>query len=351
MRKGGKEKENFGLAFYEMSSTMQFSILIFTLLLSLILVPLTIPYARRLAILDIANHRSSHVGIALRGGGIIFVLVFYVGGLLFLCLTPDVCSLSLIAILFGSLVMATCGWLDDFKDLPVAIRLGVQIVVVVIGCFFLPRVWMFLPVPLEKGIIAFSWLWVVNLFNFMDGTDGYATQEAFFICLGLFLLGLSIGTIALILGFSVLGFLRVNYPKAKILMGDVGSIFLGYILGGLLLYSVTIKELSIMQAIMLTSLFLFDATYTLIKRGLKREKVWKAHREHWYQRLNIAGASHRAIFYIGVMYNLIVVCLLVLNRHYNMPAIIFAVIPCFILVCIALCIKRKESSAGIKKDQ
>lgn len=329
---------------------MQFLILIFTLLLSLILAPLTIPYARRLAIIDVANYRSSHIGVVSRGGGIVFVLVFYVGILLFLCLTPDTnCSFSLIAILSGSLIMATCGWLDDFRDLSVVIRFGIQIVVVVISCSFLPRVWMFLPVSLEKAIIAFFWLWVINFFNFMDGTDGYATQEAFFVCIGLFLLGLSIGNIALILAFSVFGFLRVNYPKAKIFMGDVGSIFLGYILGGLLLYSVTIKELSIMQAIMLTSLFFFDATYTLIKRGLKRKKIWKAHREHWYQRLNIAGASHSAIFNLGVMYNLIVVCLLVLNKRYNMPAIISVVIPCFILVCIALYIKRKEFSAGIER--
>ena len=292
--------------------------------------------------MDLANHRSSHIGVTPRGGGILFVLVFYVGVILSFWLLAIPYKLPIIVILSLSLVMAACGWLDDFKDLSVCIRFGVQILVVGVSAFFLPRAWMFMPIILEKAIIAFCWLWFINLFNFMDGTDGYAIQEAFFICLGLFILGISIGNIALILGFSVLGFLRVNYPKAKIFMGDVGSIFLGYILGGLIIYSVTLKELSIFQSLMLTSLFLFDATYTLIKRGLQGKKVWKAHREHWYQRLNISGTTHKTIFYIGAIYNLLLLSLLVLNRNAYLEMKYLVIIAVVLLILIALYIKNKE---------
>lgn len=320
---------------------MLIPILIFTLLLSLILSPLTIPYARMLSIMDKANHRSSHVGVTPRGGGIAFVLVYYVVIICYYFFYSEMFDNFLVVILFGSLIMATCGWLDDFKGLSVGMRFAIQIVTVLISTLYLPRAWIILPIIIEKAIITLAWIWFINLFNFMDGTDGYAVQESFFICLGLFLLGLSTGNIALILSFSVLGFLKVNYPKAKIFMGDVGSVFLGYILGGLIVNSIANNELSITQAIVLTSLFLFDATYTLIKRGLQRKKVWKSHREHWYQRSNIIGASHGTIFYIGVVYNLIVICLLILCRYYKVPEMVL-VVPCLILISIALYIKKKE---------
>lgn len=315
---------------------------IIILILSIFIAPVTISYARGLSIVDIANHRSSHIGITPRGGGIIFVVVFYIGMIFYYFLDLETFSTPLVIILTSSMIMAVSGWLDDFKDLSVGIRFSIQIIVVVISSLLLPRAWTFLPVIIEKTIIAFAWLWFINLFNFMDGTDGYAVQEAFFICLGLFILGASLGNITLILGGSVLGFLRVNFPKAKIFMGDVGSIFLGYMLGGLILYSITVKELNFLQAIILTSLFLFDATYTLIKRGVQRKKVWQAHREHWYQRLNISGANHKTIFYVGVIYNLIVICLLILNKLNYMPNIVTVIISCLILIFIAIYIKKRE---------
>ena len=230
------------------------------LITSILVVPLTIPYAMKLSIMDVENHRSSHVGTTPRGGGIVFVLVFYIGMVFYYFLDSGEFSFPIIVILASSVIMAGIGLLDDFKDLSAALRFIVQIVVVIISVLFLPRGWMFMPILIEKVILAFCWLWFINLFNFMDGTDGYATQEAFFICFGLFILGAFVGVISLILGLSVLGFLRVNYPKARIFMGDVGSIFLGYILGGMILYSITLKELSIIQAVMLASLSFFRVT-------------------------------------------------------------------------------------------
>ena len=250
--------------------------------------------------------------------------------------------LPVLTVLICGLVMAIVGWLDDFKDLSVKIRFGIQFIVVLISCLFLPRIWPIIPVFIEKTILVLAWMWFINLFNFMDGTDGYAVQEAFFVCLGLFILSASVGNTTLMLAFSVLGFLRVNYSKAKIFMGDVGSIFLGYILGGFLILSITEHSISIVQAIILTSLFSVDATYTLLKRGLQGKKVWKAHREHWYQRLNIAGGNHKVIFWIGVGYNLIILFILYLNKKGFLPAFVEVGICVIILLGISLYIIRKE---------
>ena len=317
-------------------------LLLISLLTVALLAPLTILYANRFSIVDVANHRSSHTGITPRGGGIVFIIVFYIGFFVYIFITglPDIPILN---ILICALVMGIVGWLDDFKDLSVRIRFGIQFVVVLISCIFLPRIWPVIPVVLEKTVIVLAWMWFINLFNFMDGTDGYASQEAFFICIGLFILSSAIGDIALILGVSVLGFLRINYPKAKIFMGDVGSIFLGYILGGFLIYFITINSINFTQAIILTSLFSFDATLTLIKRGLQKKKVWKAHREHWYQRLNISGANHKQIFWMGVVYNLLILGIIELYR-FDCISIYTECMICIILFLIfTIYIKKRES--------
>lgn len=310
-------------------------------ILSFLLSPFTIWYSKKLSMMDIANHRSSHEGITPRGGGIIFIIIFY-SEILVYSLFEAGFDLALLIILLCALFMGFIGWLDDFKNLSVKTRLGIQFLVVLLSCMFLPQIWPAIPVIVEKTVIILAWMWFINLFNFMDGTDGYAAQEAVFICIGLFILNSSIGIIALILAFSVLGFLRVNYPKAKIFMGSVGSIFLGYILGGLLIYSIAIHSVTIVQAVILTSLFSVDATYTLLKRGLQRKKVWKAHREHWYQRLNITGINHKVIFYIGIAYNLIVVLLLIFNKINYINDFILLVVPLFLLLSIAFYVTKEE---------
>ena len=149
----------------------------------------------------------------------------------------------------------------------------------------------------------------------MDGADAFATQEAIFISLALLLL---IGFNALPLIFliaALLGFLRVNYPKAKIFMGDIGSLFLGYFIGGLLLYYLSQNDITIIDGFIITSLFGFDASYTLLKRLVQKKKLSQAHHEHWYQRLLIAGFSHKALFYIAVCYNVLML-LVLMGNHY-----------------------------------
>ena len=225
-------------------------------ILSFLLSPFSIWYSEKLSMMDVANHRSSHEGVTPRGGGVVFIIVFYLGTLIYFLL-EGASDLPLFVILLCASAMAIVGWLDDFKELSVKVRFGVQFLVVLISCMFLPVIWPVIPVIVEKAVIVLAWMWFINLFNFMDGTDGYATQESVFICIGLSIFSFSLGYVALILGFSVLGFLRVNYPKAKIFMGDAGSVFLGYVLGGFLILSIAQQNMTIVQAGVLTSLFFY----------------------------------------------------------------------------------------------
>ena len=323
-------------------------ILVLVFILSYFLSPFTIWYSNKLSMVDIPNDRSSHEVLTPSGGGIVFIIISYLGMLGYFLLN-DIPDFKLLVILLGALAIGFVGWLDDFKKLSAKIRFGIQIFIVLISSIFLPVIWTAVPIVAEKAVIILAWVWFINLFNFIDGTDAYAAQEAVFICIGLSVLNFSIGYIALILGLAVLGFLRVNYPKAKIFMGDTGSIFLGYILGGFMILSIAEHKMTIIQAAVLSSLFAVDASYTLIKRGLQGKKVWKAHREHWYQRLNITGARHKVIFYIGITYNLIIMLLLVSNKLELINNFMLLVLALILLLYIALYIKKKEMKISGKK--
>ena len=292
-----------------------FIIALLLFIISFLCAPLTLRYAKKMALIDAANERSCHTGIVPRGGGILFIIFFYIGVLLaawlgYLTMPPFVWIL-----LVGAIFMASVGWLDDFKSLSVTLRFFIQLITVIIAVLFLPNIWDFLPIFVEKCILILAWMWFINLYNFMDGADAFATQEAIFISLALLLL---IGFNALPLIFliaALLGFLRVNYPKAKIFMGDIGSLFLGYFIGGLLLYYLSQNDITIIDGFIITSLFGFDASYTLLKRLVQKKKLSQAHREHWYQRFLIAGFSHKALFYIAVCYNVLML-LVLMGNHY-----------------------------------
>ncbi|MCF6768095.1 hypothetical protein L3V86_06955 [Thiotrichales bacterium 19S11-10] len=277
-------------------------ILIFTFLCA----PLTIYYAQKISMIDIANERSSHSGQTYRGGGILFIVFFYIGTLIAWPIGYIQLTSFLITLLVCSLFIAVVGWFDDFKNLSARMRFLIQIVLATVSVCFLDQLWPNIPILIEKFFLILAWVWFINLYNFMDGADGFAAQETIFICSILFLLLGVNAYILAILACTVLGFLRVNYPKARIFMGDIGSLFLGFILGGLLLYLVSSYSFSVIDAVLVTSLFSFDATYTLIKRVIKKKKFWQAHREHWYQRLLITRFSHKKLFWIGVLYNFLI---------------------------------------------
>jgi UDP-N-acetylmuramyl pentapeptide phosphotransferase/UDP-N-acetylglucosamine-1-phosphate transferase len=261
-----------------------------------------IPILRRRGILDLPNERSSHARATPRGGGIALT-----GSVLLCWLALGIAGrapLVVLAVVLGTLVLAIVSWIDDLYGLAPALRLPAHAGAVAIGLVALPHTAN--PVAAAFGPALYfaaaglAWVWSINLFNFMDGIDGLAAGEAAAIGLGLLLFaGLGVGVeprlawlAAAILG-AALGFLVWNWPPARIFLGDVGSTTLGYLTGFLLLGVASGGHWRV--ALILPLYFVADATITLGRRLLRGERIWRAHREHFYQRATGRGQGHAAV--------------------------------------------------------
>ena len=261
---------------------MTITITLFIVLLSAVLTWWMRSLARKKAILDIPNHRSSHTLPTPRGGGVAVVTAFFVGIVLLLFqaeIDPRLFNALMIA-----LIIAATGFWDDLSDLPASLRLAVQIGCAVAALYLLSFsgwLWIFALLLI---------VWFTNLFNFLDGTDGYVVSEVIFLGIAGWVLYHEM--VFLILLAAAIGFLPFNWQKASIFMGDVGSTFLGFVTGVLLIYYA--KDLTqLLIWLTLTLPFWFDATYTLIRRLLNKEKLTQAHRKHLFQRMVRSGMSHR----------------------------------------------------------
>jgi UDP-N-acetylmuramyl pentapeptide phosphotransferase/UDP-N-acetylglucosamine-1-phosphate transferase len=264
-----------------------------------------IPLLRRAAVLDRPNERSSHVIPTPRGGGIAVIGASLAAWLVLVA--AGAAPLSLLAVIAAAAALAAISWLDDLRDLSPALRLGVQCAAVSLGVVAaLPEGAVFqgwLPAPLDRAAVALLWLWFVNLYNFMDGIDGMAGGETAAIGLGLALLAAigvghdprlaSLAVPAAAIAAAAIGFLVWNWAPARIFLGDVGSVPLGYLLGFLLLAAAAQGYWTI--ALILPLYFLADATITLLRRLLRGERVWLPHREHFYQQAVRRGGSHAAV--------------------------------------------------------
>jgi Fuc2NAc and GlcNAc transferase len=278
-------------------------------LLSALCAPLVLKIMRYFNVYDTVNERSSHKAQTPRGGGLSFILAlaaFFVVNLWFnfFPLGRDV------NIIFaGAFVIAAMGLIDDNYSLPFLWRLIFQFLLVLYPALHLPLFNIAVPGVLQHALYAIAWVWFINLFNFMDGTNGFACQEAIFLSLFLVVIPTGLQIPALAILFSVLAFLPYNFPKARIFMGDSGSTFLGYLLGGFLLIGGTRSPHYTLAIFSGTLLFTADATYTLIKRVWNKENISHAHRSHWYQRMYNMGCTHSTIFLYGVSLNVVLLLL------------------------------------------
>jgi UDP-N-acetylmuramyl pentapeptide phosphotransferase/UDP-N-acetylglucosamine-1-phosphate transferase len=270
----------------------------------------------RFRVFDLPNQRSSHATPTPRGGGLAIVpllLLAWAGASLLS--GPQVGDIWML--LAGAVVLAAISVADDLKGLPMALRLLVQFGAVSLGLLALqdsgPVFQGWLPPVLDRLLAALAWLWFINLFNFMDGIDGLAGVEAISIGAGLglaaWIAGLSGPMIALplLLGAAVGGFLPWNWAPAKIFLGEVGSVPLGYLLGWLLLLFAA--EGLWVPALVLPLYFLADASLTLVRRALRHPRPWEPHREHAYQRAVQGGWSHAQVVGRVVLCNLVLVAM------------------------------------------
>lgn len=263
-------------------------------------------YAIQKAILDHPNERSSHTLPTPRGGGLAIVLTFYLGtGYLYATNTLDS---NLFYAFISALPLLIVSLLDDLYTLGSKIRIIAQLLASVlaltslggiemISFYFIELHGWWLNIP-----ILFGMIWLINLYNFLDGIDGYAGSEAVFLGVAAALIfGYDIGWIV---AAGALGFLLFNWQKAKIFMGDIGSTFLGFIFAVLMIYSLNNGE-SIYSWLIILGLFWVDATLTLIRRARNGETLSQAHRKHAYQRITQAGWSHQKTVLMGMGINCI----------------------------------------------
>ena len=258
---------------------------------------------RRRRILDHPNERSSHADPTPLGGGIAVVVVLALAAVAIGASAGPAAPTGLWRVLGAAAVLACLSWLDDLKSLGALLRLAVQLAAVALGLSGLAEHrFVFqglLPFWGDRIVAALVWLWFVNLFNFMDGIDGIAGAETAAIGLGLFLLALvgalpaPLGLIALACVGSALGFLWWNWHPARVFLGDVGSVPLGYLLGWLLIAAAAAGLWT--AALLLPAYYLADASLTLARRALRGAAVWRAHREHFYQRAVQGGLSHAQV--------------------------------------------------------
>jgi UDP-N-acetylmuramyl pentapeptide phosphotransferase/UDP-N-acetylglucosamine-1-phosphate transferase len=284
-----------------------------------VLAPFVLRFLRQKSMLDIAGSRSAHTQPTPRGGGLGILAVYTPLAAAMLSLHPELQpSAFLHAVLVFAVAVAALGWFDDKLNLHVATRFALQMVCVGGALLFLPPVLPALPLWAEKALLLLAWTWFVNLYNFMDGIDGIAAMQAVFVAITLTFVAESLTPLCLILAGCSLGFLRNNWPTVwsthKMFLGDVGSTFLGFTLGGLLLAALSIHGTESLPVLLtLPLLFCADATSTLLRRAWQRKKVWQAHREHWYQRAYNLGMGHAQILWRCIGLNLVLFVVAILG--------------------------------------
>lgn len=255
-------------------------------------------YAIKKSLIAEVNERSSHAVPTPHGGGIAIALTWF-AGLVYLYMYEMIEPNLFYALMIGA-VISIVSYADDLFELSPKIRLLVQAFVALGGLAALGGLeainFGFFTVENQilTNIFAFFMIvWFINLYNFLDGIDGYAGSEALFLAIaGLVLFG---GEHFIVLAVSVLGFLLWNWHRAKIFMGDVGSTLLGYTVAIFTIYYANESSQNLWIWIILFGLFWFDATLTLLRRKLNGEKLSLAHRKHAYQRLTQASWSHSKV--------------------------------------------------------
>lgn len=321
------------------------------LLVSLVLTGLIRQYALSNKVLDVPNERSSHTVPTPRGGGLAIVLAFVVAiGLIFFR-SPG--HANLLVALSSTLFVAVIGFCDDHAHVPARWRILVHVFAALMALFFLcglPN--LLLPAPIDwlfkRWIVDLGWLgylvgtlmlvWFLNLFNFMDGTDGIAASEAIFVSGGLAAYLYYLDSLSFSISISVMaasmGFLLWNWPKAKIFMGDVGSGFLGLLLGILILLATQQAAVLFYCGLILFGIFLVDSTYTLLYRFFSGQKWYDAHCSHTYQRA-AKKYGHLTVLLscwaINLFWLLPVSLLVFLHPHYALLGMLLAYFPLILL--------------------
>lgn len=280
-----------------MKSTLLIATPLIACILCAVLVVLLRPLLQRYALAR-PNARSSHRIPTPQGGGLAVIIATIAAVACSGLLSGPAASSELLALFVATVLLAFVGAYDDLRTISVLPRLLMQAAAVGIVLAALPaefHLFPALPVWAERTLLLIAGLWFVNLVNFMDGLDWMTVAEVVPVMGALVLFGLcgqlpTVPTmIALALGGAMIGFAPFNKPVAKLFLGDVGSLPIGLLMGWCLLQLANNGHLA--AALLLPLYYLADATLTLLRRLIKGEAVWVAHRSHFYQQATDNGFS------------------------------------------------------------
>lgn len=250
-------------------------------------------WLRHKQILDHPNERSSHTLPVPRGGGLAVTPVMAAALVLVGFAAPGFPSV----LAAGALILMAISWIDDRKGLPPLPRFLLQAGVIAATLMGMEADRLafsgLLPLWADRLALGLGWLWFVNLYNFMDGIDGITGIETACLGLGLAVVGGQAIPQSMVVAAAGLGFLVWNWHPARIFLGDSGSIPLGFVLGGLLVDLAGHGQLAV--ALILPGYYVADASITLLWRLKDGEKIWQAHRRHFYQRAVQGGKSHAQV--------------------------------------------------------
>lgn len=303
-------------------------------------------FALATKLLDIPNERSSHVLPTPRGGGVVFVLCFLVW-LVYAFVTDWVDAQVFYALFVSGLIVAVTGIVDDKYHVSAKRRLLLHFTAIALALFALggvPQVyfwsWLF-PSGVCIAIVgSFFMVWILNLYNFMDGIDGIAAIETVSISLGAVIIYLLHGdaeSISLPLALAAVsgGFLCWNFPPARIFMGDAGSGFLGLMIGLLAMDAAMIDPQLFWCWIILLGVFMVDATVTLVRRALQHDSLSEAHCSHAYQHAARRYGQHLpvtlAVLLINFFWLLPVAIIVAYGKIAGLTGVLIAYAPLLIL--------------------
>ncbi|WP_149865246.1 MraY family glycosyltransferase [Legionella saoudiensis] len=309
---------------------MNSALSIFFLVCSIVLTKVFCRMAQGTRLMDKPNNRSMHSKPTVRGGGLIFIGLSLIS-IPVLCYLTQTPFHEQVIFMLSIFMIAAVSFGDDLFNLSVKPRFLVQCVAAGLVAWFMK------PEQLDFGFFTMSYslliiplvfffvLWSINHFNFMDGLDGFCASQALFLCASYALLFALHGAsfyqgFCLVLAAGLVGFLMFNFPPAKLFMGDVGSATLGLISFCIALIGQQKFQIPILFWFMLNCLFLFDATLTLIRRMIRKEKWSAPHRKHAYQRLRQSGITVPVIL-LGqlVLNSTFFILVILLNMDIFMP--------------------------------
>ncbi len=272
----------------------------------------SINFFKTFRLLDIPSNRSNHNEPKPKGAGLILIPLVIFATLLVFFLENTLNNMWFL--IFGfTLILTLISLLDDLKNISSKLRLFFQMFCVISSLFLLKdeinllvenKFFDFIPIGFSffkpfiiSCFLTLAWVWIINLFNFMDGMDGITSIQI--ISLSIFVNILGIANIietnflyfSLVLFAIFMAFLSVNKPPAKIFLGDVGSIPIGFLVGFIIIYNVICTGL-VIPFLIIIMYYLLDSSITLLNRLIKKQNIFQAHSSHFYQKILRKGFSH-----------------------------------------------------------